>query len=256
MLNDNISFTTKKEHSHNFFEIHIIKNGYQIYKTENNSFRIDSGQYLIIPPHLKHQIIESKSDTVKYSLTFCIGDYSNFFNEAPDKLECITGNSEEFARNIEFIDGIKLKNPQFSNEIIAGRIFEIIIGLFSSFELNTENTDISEENFDQRISLAKEFIKDNIRLQLTVSDISAYCHLSNKQLTRLFKQYEGMTPLSYIQKKRCEYIEKLLKDKKYSIKEISEIMNFNNEFYFNTYFKKYSGLPPDAFRKMHTFSKQ
>jgi AraC-like DNA-binding protein len=35
-----------------------------------------------------------------------------------------------------------------------------------------------------------------------------------------------------------------------SIKDISEIMHFNNEYYFNAFFKKYSGMPPGEYRKM------
>ena len=45
-------------------------------------------------------------------------------------------------------------------------------------------------------------------------------------------------------------IEKLLSDPTLSLREISEIMGFNNEYYFSTFFKKHGGSPPGEYRRM------
>lgn len=46
-------------------------------------------------------------------------------------------------------------------------------------------------------------------------------------------------------------IESLLADASLSLKQVSMMMNFDNEYYFNAFFKKYSGMPPGEYRKMH-----
>lgn len=250
-LGDDKRYITDKRHSHNFFEVHIIKKGYQIYETEEITYYVPEGNILIIPPVKSHKIIENACETEKYSITFS-SEKNEFFEEIFNNHKCLIGSmTQEMLENIKHIEKIKNKGSLFLNEIVANRIFELIVSMFSLFNIKGEKS--SRENImgDPRIMLVKKFIEDNITLQLTVSDISAYCHLSNKQLTRLFKQTENSTPSVYIQKKRCEYIEKLLIDESYSIKEISELMNFNNEFYFNAFFKKHFGIPPHTFRRMN-----
>ena len=51
---------------------------------------------------------------------------------------------------------------------------------------------------------------------------------------------------------RLDYVEavKMLADRSLSLKRISDIMNFNNEYYFNAFFKKWAGMPPGEYRKM------
>jgi AraC-like DNA-binding protein len=44
-------------------------------------------------------------------------------------------------------------------------------------------------------------------------------------------------------------IEKLLSDPSLSLRQISEKMEFNNEYHFNSFFKKYAGMTPGAYRK-------
>ena len=81
-------------------------------------------------------------------------------------------------------------------------------------------------------------------------EVSEYCYLSTKQLTRIFQRYEDISPGEYIMKMRISTIEKLLADDSLSLKQISEITNFKNEYYFNAFFKKHSGMPPGEYRKM------
>ena len=45
-------------------------------------------------------------------------------------------------------------------------------------------------------------------------------------------------------------MERLISDMTLTLKEISDRMNFNNEYYFNAFFKKHIGMPPGTYKKM------
>ena len=126
---------------------------------------------------------------------------------------------------------------------------EILVCVFrlSGME-EKKNTQKQEENV--YVSLAKQYIDNNIEMAPSVEEVSEYCYLSTKQLTRIFQRYEDISPGEYIKNRRSLKIEKLLADDSLSLKQISERMNFNNEYYFNSFFKKYSGMPPGEYRKM------
>ena len=97
--------------------------------------------------------------------------------------------------------------------------------------------------------LAKEYIEDNILRSVSVPEVAAYCCISSKQLTRIFLSEDGICVSEYIRRARCSHIESLLLESRYSLKEISDIMNFSSEYYFNVFFKKHAGMSPGAYRK-------
>ena len=239
---------TKKPHHHGGFEIHIIEEGYQIYESDKETFQLKSGDFLMIPPHVKHRSVEYAPHTSKFSLTFYKETETLPFFHLCNCIAAQTSNQTK--DNFGFIVREWANQKSVSPILIGNRVFETIIALFRKAGLQEPNNEIKPDSEDPRLTLVKQYIKDNIELSLTVSDLAEYCYLSKKQITRLFLNQEGISPAKYIKKQRTRQIEKLLAENKMSLKTISEEMNFNNEYYFNTFFKKNSGMPPGAYQKM------
>ena len=84
--------------------------------------------------------------------------------------------------------------------------------------------------------MAKQYIDDNIELNPRVSDVADFCYLSTRQLTRIFREKEQITPAAYIKKKQIAYFENLLCKSELSLREIAEKMNFSSEYTFNSFF--------------------
>ncbi len=233
---------TKKTHHHTGFEIHIVKDGYQEYAVGKKVYKLERGSFLLIYPNTLHTVISSASRIQKYSITF------NKDIEKP--LNCFFGGlSKRMSDNIDFILNECLIKKEISQTLIENNILEILV---TAFRLSgaKENEIVLKQDENAIISLAKQYLEDNIEIALSVSDVSEYCGLSTKQLTRIFHKFEEVTPGEYIKSKRILRIEKLLADHTLSLKQISEIMNFDNEYYFNAFFKKHSGMPPGEYRKM------
>ena len=233
---------TKKPHYHTGFEIHFITEGFQEYEVNGRSYALESGCFLIIYPGVSHTVIDSAPHTQKYSITF---------DKHSEKSEtCLFGTiTERIAGNLDYIFNEALLKNEISAMLIENNILEILVWAFrlSGME-EKKNTQNQEENVF--ISLAKRYIDDNIEMAPSVEEVSKYCYLSPKQLTRNFQRYEDISPGEYIKNRRISKIEKLLADDLISLKQISEIMNFNNEYYFNAFFKKNFGMPPGEYRKM------
>ena len=76
------------------------------------------------------------------------------------------------------------------------------------------------------------------------------CNLSIYQFIRKFKSSMQLSPAKYIEKIRIDNSRELLTDTDLSVNEISNIIGFNDPFYFSKVFKKNTGLNPMAFRKL------
>ena len=233
---------TKKPHHHTGFEMHFITDGFQEYEVNGRRYTLESGCFLIIYPGVSHTVIYSAPHTKKYSITFD--------KHSEKSQDCFLGTiNDRILGNFDYIYNEALLKKEISTTLIENNILEILVWAFrlSGME-EKKNTQKQEENVF--ISLAKRYIDDNIEKAPSVEEVSKYCYLSTKQLTRIFNRFEGVSPGEYIINGRIAKIKKMLADDSFSLKQISEIMNFNNEYYFNAFFKKNFGMPPGEYRKM------
>lgn len=241
-LDRDLNRITKKTHHHSGFELHIITSGYQKYEVAGTAVTLESGSFLLIYPNVSHTVIASTPNTQKYSITFA--------QQTDSHMHYFLGTlSERISANLFFITNEVLLQREISSTLIENNILETLVSVFRLSGIK-ESNQISKQNENVVISLAKQYIEDNIETGPSVSEVSAYCYLSPKQLTRIFQKNEGVSPGEYIINRRISIIEKLLANESFSLKQISEIMHFANEYYFNSFFKKHSGMPPGEYRKM------
>lgn len=67
--------------------------------------------------------------------------------------------------------------------------------------------------------------------------------------TRIFREYTGLSPRNYANRCRLNAARKMLRETSLLIKEISEVLGYENEFYFSRAFKKETGASPRAWRQ-------
>jgi YesN/AraC family two-component response regulator len=73
-------------------------------------------------------------------------------------------------------------------------------------------------------------------------------HVSDKYLSQSVKQVTGRNALELLNSRRIHYAKALLLHTPLSPTEVSHALNFANPNYFFTYFKKFTGQTPTAYR--------
>ena len=76
-------------------------------------------------------------------------------------------------------------------------------------------------------------------------------YMNKFHLISEFKQAYRVTPIEYLILKRIEISKNLLISTNHSMEEISTIVGFNSQSYFNQVFKKKNMQTPSQFRKKH-----
>lgn len=245
-IDDDLNKVTTKPHHHNSFEFHLVENGLQEYECNGKVYSVRCGEFLLIPPFVTHTILSSGTGTSKFSVSFNSNSLTYL-----DK--CITGIvPSRILENMQFVANETRDKKRNSRKLVENSVFESTVLLLRLVGLREESLFESPKKptYDLRVETAKVYIKENIERRLTVKEIATACYISSKQLTRLFLKQEGKTPAQYIINQRIEHIQNLLANEELSLKTISERMNFQNEYYFNSFVKKYLGLPPGTYRKM------
>ncbi len=249
LKNDSKS-VTKKLHHHTGFEIHIPISGYQAYEINGERYTVKEGHFILIPPKLNHRAEEYITRKSKFSLTFSIDENSPLHAMLQIKDCVVSVVTERITDNIRRITEENSYGRMFSPVLTEYLVYETVLLILRQCGLREAPAPRTDINDDARITMAKQYINDNVEQALKVTDIATYCYLSTKQLTRLFNKAVGMSPAAYITKKKIAHIERLLDNDSLSLRDISEIMNFSSEYHFNSFFKKYAGMPPGEYRKM------
>lgn len=100
------------------------------------------------------------------------------------------------------------------------------------------------------IERAKDFIRQNYAYQLTLNKIADQIHLNSNYFCSLFKKYEGIGCVDFLNGFRIEQAKKLLKDSDKRIYEIAFQVGFQNNNYFNRLFKRHTGYTPSEYRNL------
>ncbi len=235
--------TTRKCHCHTEYELHLIFCGKQCYEVGDITYEVHENEFILIPPKTMHRMVFASENLHKYSITFDSAEILGVL--------CYHGKmTEAIINSIRFISEEFRKKMPSTPLIIENRVLEVLILLFRIIGCEKTTSDVEIKAADNRFVMAKKFISDNIEQNLSVADVAFYCHLSTRQLTRIFLDTEGVSPAKYINNIKMKKIGECIKNSDLSLQQISEQFSYNNEYYFNTAFKKHFGMPPFAYKKM------
>ena len=114
---------------------------------------------------------------------------------------------------------------------------------YSGCYFTSESNEELMENVDR-------YIKENISKQLSTKTLSVKFGLVAPYLSKLFKDYKGVSPSQYIQNTRLENAKKILLEcPDMLIRDISEMVGYNDSLYFSKVFKKNFGVYPTKYRE-------
>ena len=93
------------------------------------------------------------------------------------------------------------------------------------------------------------YIQQNFTTKISLNKFGAQFHLSEKYISRYFKEHFHITLSQYVNHLRLEYARQLLQDTTLPVTEIAMQSGYQNVSYFIRSFKKTYGVPPLRYRK-------
>ena len=133
---------------------------------------------------------------------------------------------------------------------------DYIVSLFKDILLLVDRQQHEQKkatgNVQEQIERAAAYFNENYNTKISIDDYAESLHISTNWFIHNFKQYTGISPAQYILSLRMVNAQSLLERTTYNIKEISEIVGYENPLYFSRVFKKEIGKSPAQYRKERT----
>ncbi len=251
------------EHTHQFIELVYTQSGKGIHKINGREYHVKSGDILIVNFHCRHAIMpienlryvdimlkpEYVNDTLRGTedifLLLQLGDFSALSSRIIKDNLLLHFEGKERKR-IEFLlewTGDEQAKGAPASDLILYSALRMLLSLV--FRKMAENQNVRITLNDHLL----DYMKQNCANRLIIKDLAAKCGYTAEHFSRMFKEYTGKTPVSYMMECRINKAKELLIKTDQSIDTIMFECGFSNR---TTFFKKFSEMEkttPLQFRK-------
>ena len=100
----------------------------------------------------------------------------------------------------------------------------------------------------RRVDELRHYITQHLAEPLTVADLAAGLHISDRQLTRIFKQELGMTPAAYVESARLEAARNRLETSDDTLVRVAAVCGFGTADTLARVFRKALDVTPGEYR--------
>lgn len=144
--------------------------------------------------------------------------------------------------NDQAIGQIYQTTSQENISVIASKAVDAYLEQLEAAAVKPENPNIT---------LMTDYIDKHYPNNLTVEAIADAACLSPGYAGRIFKEQLGLPIMDYVLKVRIDKSKKLLLNPHYQIQAIAEKVGYGDAGYFTKVFRKFEGITPTQFRKIH-----
>ena len=242
-------------HFHDDIEFIYVCAGEVTFSLGTEKHSCKNNEIIYIPPHTVHQAMSNTANASIRGFTFHPSILKPYLPKSESYSFSICQNATIYAKECPYY-GELLQVFQSSIEIydnkpstfqldMTAHILMLVSILIRS---NAIFYNDKEDNYS-RIKPAIEYIEENFRHKINISDLSRLVNVCDDHFIRIFKAATSRTPTAYITDIRLHQALRLLSLDRYSISEISDMTGFSNIQYFSHIFKERFGVSPSAYNK-------
>lgn len=256
-----------KPHKFSNYSILFVKEGKGVYHADFGKFRYEGPALLFSTP--LQQIYIAPNNASKYSILQFHGDFycieyhkaqvacngllfNNIYIEPSVRL---TGQEAGiFDRLLNEVEE-ELNGPA-PDEIVLRAYLQLLLAKASRIKIGSIRTEnLSVVDKDPQMEHFIRLLEEHYLKLHKPNDYAKLLAMTPNNLGKRCARYFKKTPSRLIQERIILESKKMLHLTRKSVKEIAYTLNFEDEFYFSRFFKKFTRVSPRTFRKKTGISK-
>ncbi|HRO45006.1 AraC family transcriptional regulator [Agriterribacter sp.] len=215
----------------------------------NKEYKMEADDFIIIPIKTPHSYTADEKDPWSIYWVHFKGTVSDKIASNIEKKNGLKGVIRFKERNIELFNEMytQLEKGYSNDNLMCANM--CLWHFFSTFLFNDKYDISGKLSNKDSIDLAIDFLSKHTHSILSLEEIACEVNLSASHFSYLFKKKTGFSPMEYFNhlkvQKACQY----LLFTKLRIKEISQEVGIEDQYYFSRMFTKVMGLPPNEYRE-------
>ena len=247
-------------HPHNFFEINYVFKGSCFNIVENHEFFMKENDLIILHPGTFHCLTTDDSSVIINILarsSFIFSKFSNLSTSSSPLWKFLdSAGKDDYYKYIFFsgktvhsiiADMVEEEYQKYSNNAVMNE------ALFTTLIILLLREDISMKLSSERgyvsttVSEVLQYIYDNFST-VTLKDAAEKFHYSESYLSKIFSKQVGKSFINVVTSTKMQHAIKYLVETDKKINEISILLGYESNAYFQKFFKKIFGITPMDFR--------
>lgn len=221
-----------------FTRVYLVTRGSGFVRYGNTETTLSPGNIYIIPAGLKNSFgCEDHLSKTYFHITITLPTGYDLFEQLH---ECLIFNDPKTVE--EITECVKISSAKSLIQIQAF-LYDIVLKSIENIG------DFNLKEFSDNVSGTISYIDANISADLTLSKISEALSSSSAKLRKDFREETGISIGKYVDNRVMHKAELMVREGRYSIKEISDLLGFCDQFYFSRCFAQKFGMPPSRYRE-------
>ena len=263
-LSKNFSYEGER---HDFWEMVYIDKGEMICTADKNRFVLKSGEMTFHKPNEFHNLSGDNKTAPNVSIiTFeCKSRAMKYFEGKIFRLD----SEEKSMLSTLFQEGLScykledqhnpllqklnvIENAPFGSSQMTKNLLEMfLIKLCRSKEVLTKkmrrNYVIDGVEVPYNVKEILDILHQNIYGKISIKDIAAMLGKSESSVKKLFAEYHGI--IKYYNSLKIKEAKRLIREERYNLSQIADMLNFDNPQYFSKCFKQFTKMTPTEYKK-------
>lgn len=245
-----------KQHFHGFIELSVIVEGTSVYHIGDRTYILKQGDVICLNPYTMHWE-EQRDASGSHQLHIGIDNFqltgyeSNYFPSYSPILH-LGDYQTAFMETIQQIIKEKNSNHPYQDLAVKHLVSQLWVHIFratasQTIQLLPKNTKKSGKKklVNDIIYYLETYHAEDISLE----SLSSKMYISPAYISKLFKEETGDTPINYLIKVRMNKAKELLENEEMPIKEVANLVGYQDAYHFSKLFKKYFNIPPSEYSK-------
>ena len=262
-IKDHLSENYTSIHSHDVYEVMYIEYGTFVFSVNEIEYQLNSGDILLIPPHIKHKILDIPVKPAKRTILIFPKTYLTQFNTKQTDISILFDKANELSNykisvrpafkpritsSMNMLEELYL-SPDFGDDVIFNATFSSLIARMYK-GINFYDLEKSFVTYSVIIKKVNNYINDNIDRKILIKDLANFVGLSESRLSHIYKNHMGISINQYIIKKRLTIAKDMLKIG-ITLSDITVKCGFQDYSSFLRAYKKEYGISPKAYQNQY-----
>lgn len=251
----------------NYYSLILLSSGSSTLKVDLSEYDLSASAMICISPYQPH-MLTSEKDCSGWMLNFHPDFFCTYRHQNEIETEGVLFHNFHQApyfslsNETSFLNLLDLMSKELVNSNLAQH--EVLVAYLKIFLIEAvrqkrmfekENELDPSSDKTEVIQNLVDAIESNFSTTHTPQDYADILCVSSKNLGRMTKKYLDKTLTELIANRVVIEAKRELYLTSKSVKQVSALLGYKDEFYFSRFFKKKVGVSPDVYRKTVGFAK-